>query len=168
MKRLTTRIVPLLAAFVLLAGPLAAADSRPPGIDWFDGNVEAAFAEAKSKNRPLFLYWGAVWCPPCVEIRQTVFKSPQFQAQTKLFVPVYLDGDTEQAQDWGEQFGTKVYPTMIVFNPAGEEITRIPGGIDIDRYNAVLQRSLNAMRPTGCLTGRIQAWRAGPTISWPN
>jgi thiol-disulfide isomerase/thioredoxin len=148
MKRLTTRIVPLLAAFVLLAGPLAAADSRPPGIDWFDGSVEQAFEAAKARNTPLFLYWGAVWCPPCVEIRQTVFKNPQFQAQTKLFVPVYLDGDTEQAQAWGDEFGTKVYPTMIVFNPDGEEVTRINAGVDVSAYNDVLGLALERMRPT--------------------
>ena len=137
-------------ALAMLAGG-ARADARPPGIDWFDGSVEAAFAAAKTADKPLFLYWGAVWCPPCVEIRQTVFKSPRFQAQTRLFVPVYLDGDTEQAQDWGEQFGTKVYPTMIVFNPAGEEVTRINAGVDVSAYNDVLGLALERMRPTADL-----------------
>lgn len=120
-------------------------------IHWFEGTVEEGFAQAKAENKPVFLYWGAVWCPPCQEIKHTVFKSKQFIAQTKLFVPIYLDGDTERAQAWGETFGVKGYPTMIVFNPAGEEITRIPGGIDISRYNTVLDLSLNAMRPTSML-----------------
>jgi thiol-disulfide isomerase/thioredoxin len=97
---------------------------------------------------PLFLYWGAVWCPPCVEIKQTVFKSQQFIAQSKLFIPVYLDGDTERAQVYGEKFDAKVYPTMIVFNPAGEEVTRLHAGIDISSYNTVLELSLDSMRPT--------------------
>jgi len=117
-------------------------------ITWFRGNVDQAFAIAKAENKPLFLYWGAVWCPPCVQIKNTVFKSRQFIALSELFVPYYLDGDTEEAQATGERFGVKGYPTMIVFNPAGEEITRIPGGIDIDRYNEVLRLSLNDLRPT--------------------
>lgn len=121
------------------------------GIVWFDGSVEDAFAAAKRDRRPVYLYWGAVWCPPCQEIKNTVFKSKQFIAQTELFIPVYLDGDTEQAQTWGETFGVKGYPTMIVFNPDGEEITRIPGGIDIARYNSILALSLNHMRPTSML-----------------
>ena len=120
-------------------------------IEWFGGSVDEAFALAKAENKPVFLYWGAVWCPPCVEIKQTVFKSQQFIAQTKLFVPVYLDGDTERAQIYGEKFVTKVYPTMIVFNPAGEEITRLHAGIDISAYNTVLQLSLDSMRPTSDL-----------------
>jgi thiol-disulfide isomerase/thioredoxin len=120
-------------------------------IHWFEGSIEEGFALAKAKNNPVFLYWGAVWCPPCQEIKHTVFKSPQFIAQTKLFVPIYLDGDTDRAQAWGDTFGVKGYPTMIIFNPEGDEITRIPGGIDISRYNTILALSLNTMRPTSML-----------------
>ncbi|MEE4217781.1 MAG: thioredoxin family protein [Xanthomonadales bacterium] len=120
-------------------------------IEWFEGSVEEAFELARAENKPVFLYWGAVWCPPCVEIRQTVFKSQQFIAQSKLFIPVYLDGDTERAQLYGEKFGTKVYPTMIVFSPETEEVTRLHAGIDISAYNTVLELSLDSMRPTSQL-----------------
>jgi hypothetical protein len=151
-------------ALVVLAALLAgagvgetrAAETLPPGIDWFDGSVEQAFERAQAENTPLFLYWGAVWCPPCVEIRQTVFKSPQFLAQAKLFLPVYLDGDTERAQTWGERFDARFYPTMIVFNPAGEEVTRLHAGIDLAAYTDVLGLSLERMRPTAELMRQAQ------------
>ena len=120
-------------------------------IEWFDGTIAAAFEAAESEGKPLFLYWGAVWCPPCQEIKYTVFKSQEFIQLTRLFVPAYLDGDTEEAQAWGEKLGVMGYPTMIVFNPRGEEMTRIPGGIDILRYNTVLELSLNQMRSTASL-----------------
>ena len=120
-------------------------------IEWFEGSIAAAFESAKSEAKPLFLYWGAVWCPPCQEIKYTVFKSQEFIQLTRLFVPVYLDGDSDEAQAWGEKLDVMGYPTMIVFNPAGVEITRIPGGIDISRYNTVLELSLNQMRSTADL-----------------
>jgi thiol-disulfide isomerase/thioredoxin len=126
----------------------AEAKSEKQEIEWFAGGIGEAFSLARAQNKPLFLYWGAVWCPPCVEIKQTVFKSQQFIAQSKLFIPVYLDGDTERAQVYGEKFDAKVYPTMIVFNPAGEEVTRLHAGIDISAYNTVLELSLDNMRPT--------------------
>ena len=120
-------------------------------VSWYAGSVDEAFAEAGQKDTPVFLYWGAVWCPPCQEIKHTVFKTQAFINLSELFIPVYLDGDTSAAQAWGETFGVKGYPTMIVFNPEGEEITRIPGGIDITRYNDVLALSLNRMRSTASL-----------------
>ncbi|MGI9271412.1 MAG: thioredoxin family protein [Woeseiaceae bacterium] len=120
------------------------AESLDPakGIDWFEGSVEDAFASARKSGKPIYLYWGAVWCPPCHAISATVFKSPEFLERSKLFVPVYLDGDTENAQAYGEKFGVRGYPTMIVFNSEGTELTRIPGGIDLQAYANILDLTL--------------------------
>ena len=113
------------------------------GIDWFEGSVEEAFATAKESGKPVYLYWGAVWCPPCHAISATIFKSPEFIERSKLFVPVYLDGDTENAQVYGEKFGVRGYPTMIVFDSEGSELTRIPGGIDLQAYANILDLTLD-------------------------
>ena len=82
----------------------------PRGIDWFDGDVDAAFAAASAAPKPLFLYWGAEWCPPCAQIKATIFSRREFQERSRLFVPVYLDGDTPSAQKQGERFGVVGYP----------------------------------------------------------
>lgn len=156
-------LVPANAAVNGAVGTHSEVEANPAAIRWFEGSVEEAFAAAQKNDGPLFLYWGAVWCPPCQEIKSTVFKSQAFINISRLFVPVYLDGDTEQAQAWGEKFGVKGYPTMLVFNSKGEEVTRIPGGIDIDRYNTVLQLSLNQMKPTSALIAQALAGEGGLT-----
>lgn len=119
----------------------------PPGIDWFDGDVDAAFATARESSRPLFLYWGAEWCPPCGQIKSTIFNRREFQERSRLFIPVYLDGDTPSAQKQGERFGIIGYPTMILFRPDGTEVTRLPGGVDIERYAKILDVALADARP---------------------
>jgi thiol-disulfide isomerase/thioredoxin len=128
--------------------------AKAHGIDWYAGSVDQAFAEAASRNLPIFLYWGAEWCPPCHEIKATVFRSREFIERSRLFIPVYLDGDAENAQAIGERFGVRGYPTMVVFSPAGEEITRIPGGIDIQAYANVLDLAIGTMKPVPALLGR--------------
>ena len=109
--------------------------------------MDAAFAAAKAAPKPLFLYWGAEWCPPCAQIKATIFSRREFQERSRLFVPVYLDGDTPSAQKQGEHFGVVGYPTMILFRPDGTEITRLPGGVDIERYAKILDVALADARP---------------------
>lgn len=138
---------PQAAAPVAAEQPAAAGKHLPPGIDWFAGDVDAAFAEAKASGKPIFLYWGAEWCPPCAQIKSTIFNKREFQERSKLFVPVYLDGDTPSAQRHGEHFGVVGYPTMILFRPDGTEITRLPGTVDITRYATILDVALADARP---------------------
>ena len=146
----------------------------PPGIDWYPGDVDAAFATAKSSGKPLFLYWGAEWCPPCAQIKSTIFNKREFQERSALFVPVYLDGDTPSAQRHGERFGVVGYPTMILFRPDGTEITRLPGTVDIARYATILDVALAAARPvaeilkTASSGGEVTAndWRLLAYYSW--
>ncbi len=124
-------------------------------IEWFDGTVDEAFAAAKAERKPVYLYWGAEWCPPCHAIKATVFRSPDFVERSRLFIPVYLDGDTENAQAAGERFGVLGYPTMIVFDADGEELTRIPGGIDLEAYANVLDLTLSNSESTRRLVARV-------------
>ena len=127
------------------------------GIQWFEGSVDQAFDSARKQEKPVFLYWGAAWCPPCNQLKATLFKDPGFVNKTRLFVPVYLDGDTEQAQAVGEKFNVLGYPTLIIFDSQGGEITRIPGGMDLGRYTDILDLALNDIQPVRQLVDKILA-----------
>jgi thioredoxin-related protein len=127
------------------AKPAAKADAHAEdGIAWFKGDVDAAFTYAKKQNKPLFLYWGAVWCPPCNQVKSTVFNRQGFIERSRFFVPVHIDGDSPSAQKLGARFKVRGYPTMILFSPDGNEITRLPGEVDSERYLQVLELGMNA------------------------
>lgn len=126
---------------------LASVYADAPGIAWFNGDVEAAFAAAKASNKPVLLYWGAQWCPPCKQLKSAVFSRPDFIEKSKLFVPVYLDGDLPDAQKWGDVFRVMGYPTVVVLKPDRTEITRIAGNMDLSLYAGVLDNALGDVRP---------------------
>ena len=128
------------------ATPVAVA-TADDAIAWRRGDVDTAFAEARAANKPVFLYWGADWCPPCNQMKATLFKTQAFVERTQHFVPVYVDGDTPAAQQLGSRFSVSGYPTMVLFRPDGTEITRLPGEAEPERYLQVLAMSMNAARP---------------------
>jgi thiol-disulfide isomerase/thioredoxin len=129
------------------ASDLANVHADAPGIAWFDGDVNAAFAAAKASNKPVLLYWGAQWCPPCKQLKSAVFNRPDFIEKSKLFVAVYLDGDLPDAQKFGDEFRVTGYPTVVVFKPDRTEITRIAGNMDLSLYAGVLDNVLGDVRP---------------------
>src|SRR6202795_3009997 len=135
------------------AAPTAAKAAAPEttpietGISWYKGDVDSAFGVAKAEKRPVFLYWGAVWCPPCNQVKATIFNRQDFIERSRFFVPVYIDGDSPSAQRLGARFKVSGYPTMILLKPDGTEITRLPGEVEAEQYMRVLTLGMNGARP---------------------
>lgn len=162
------------AGVVLTASLVAHAASPAPagssGINWQSGasdpEVNRAFAAARSSGKPLFLYWGAVWCPPCNQVKATLFSRPDFVDRSRAFVPVYVDGDKPGAQKVAARFRVAGYPTMVVFKPDGTEITRLPGEVDPERYLLALSAALEAQIPVKDLVRRALAGQALQPQQW--
>jgi thiol-disulfide isomerase/thioredoxin len=172
------------AALVCSAHCIAARAAPNPGasalhaIEWQkaadDADVDKAFALGKKLGKPVFLYWGAVWCPPCNQVKATLFPRSDFVERSRAFVPVYVDGDKPGAQKIAARFKVSGYPTMILFKPDGTEITRLPGEVDPQRYLLTLTAAMNAQIPVKDLVQRGLAgqpltgeqWRLLAYYSW--
>jgi thioredoxin-related protein len=147
----------------------AAPDHADTSIAWKyasnDSEVDAAFALAKAEAKPVFVYWGAKWCPPCNQVKATLFNRQDFIERSRAFVPVYVDGDSPGAQKLGSRFKVSGYPTMVLFNPQGTELTRLPGEVDAQRYTEVLTLGMNAQRPVKEVLALVKAGGAGLTAN---
>jgi thiol-disulfide isomerase/thioredoxin len=163
----------------LAAGPVLAKSGPPSAnVAWqtaaADADIDRAFAQARNERKPVLLYWGATWCPPCNQLKATLFNRQEFAALSKNFVAVNVDGDLPGAQKLGRRFKVSGYPTTVLFTPEGQEITRLPGEVDAPQALAVLQTGLAGGRPVkavlaDALAGKTQAagdWRLLAFYSW--
>jgi thioredoxin-related protein len=130
------------------------------GVSWHEGTVDSAFKKAKKENKSIFLYWGASWCPPCNHMKKKVFTTKIFADEMRKYVAVYLDGDEKRAQVWGEKLGAKGYPTMLVLNPSGVEITRLSTGMDAKKYVQVLEKARLQTLPISALLAKTDSLNA--------
>ncbi len=135
----------------------SASDESGPRIQWFTGTMEQALEKAKSSDKALFVYWGATWCPPCNLLKSTVFKDPTFVEATKKFIAVFLDGDNESSQQWGEKLKASGYPTIMVLNPKGEEVVRLTTTLPAKSLAATLDAAYERLDPIEEVVTRILA-----------
>jgi thioredoxin-related protein len=169
-----------LALAAALFWPVVQANTKPPSsnVAWqsvsADAEVDRAFAQAKAQKKPLLMYWGASWCPPCNHLKATLFNRQEFATLAQQFVAVHVDGDRPQAQKIGARFKASGYPTMILFNAEGAELTRLPGEADAPQVMALLEAGLAGGRPMAALLADARGgqpltaneWRTLAFHSW--
>src|ERR1700761_3889502 len=161
-----------LAATLAGIGPAAHAidDPSPGNVAWqnaaSDADIDKAFAAAKAQNKRVLLYWGAVWCPPCNQLKATLFNRQDFAEQSKSFVAVHLDGDVPGAQKLGTKFKVAGYPTLILFSPDRKEITRLPGEVDAAQVMQLLQLGMASGRPLSAVLADARAGKPLTGSEW--
>lgn len=155
-----------LALGLTALGPAWAANFPSTNVAWVpaasDADVDAAFARARAEKKPVLLYWGATWCPPCNQLKATFFNRQDFANQARSVVAVHVDGDRPGAQKLGSRFKVRGYPTVVLMNAEGAEISRLPGEADPAQIMALLQAALSGGRP---LKAVLTDARAGKTLS---
>ena len=88
--------------------PAAADDARVARSDSaiaFGSDLEDARGRARVAGKPVFLAFGAAWCPVCRRMEEQTLLEPAVQALAEKFVWVKVDIDRKRAlaQEWGVQ-----------------------------------------------------------------
>jgi thiol-disulfide isomerase/thioredoxin len=168
-----SRLAVMTAMACVCAVPLArAAVGGLPSksVNWLqasaDADIERAFAQARSQGKPVLLYWGATWCPPCNQLKATLFNRQDFAAQSKHFVAVFVDGDRPAAQKLGARFKVSAYPTLVLLTPQGAEVARLPGEADPPQVLSLLEAGLAGGRPISAVLADARAGKPLAANEW--
>ncbi len=136
-------------------------------IEWFEGGFDAALEAARAAGRPLFLYWGAVWCPPCNRVKYEIFGREDFPAKLQSMVAIQLDGDSPNAQSMAARLKLRSYPTMVMYRPDGSEITRLPCELDGELFGEALMAARFAGHTaSGSMAAALNGTRALSPSEW--
>ena len=80
---------------------------------------EAAFARAKSENRPILLVIGATWCHWCHVMDDTTWSHPRVaELVNERFVPIRID--TDLRPEVNDRYNQGGWPSVAVLDASGE------------------------------------------------
>jgi thiol:disulfide interchange protein len=117
---------PAWGLFVLLlivaAGGIVSRLHQPKNLVPWRSNLAAARTEALAANKPLFLDFGASWCPDCQQLAATTWSNRSVADVLGKYVPVSIDVDAHP--DLAEQFQVKAIPALFVIDPKNGAILK--------------------------------------------
>lgn len=90
--------------------------------------LETVLAEAKAKNKLVFVDCYAVWCGPCKYMDDNVFNQPAVVKKfTKNFVNLKVDVESFDGVNVSINYKVSSFPTYLFLNGEGEVVHRLEG-----------------------------------------
>lgn len=95
-------------------------------VDWED-DLPAALARARSEGKPVLVNFYADWCVWCKRLESTTLRDAQVATMLRdKVVPLSLDVEGS-GRELSNEFRVDGLPTILMLDPDGHEIGRIPG-----------------------------------------
>ncbi|MGE5679324.1 MAG: thioredoxin domain-containing protein, partial [Bacillota bacterium] len=104
--------------------------------------TEAAYASALSSNRPMIIDFYADWCIPCKELDAMTFSDSRVISESKRFGTYKVDmtKSSEETEIIRNKFKIVGMPTVLMINSKGEEIQRITGFENADKFYEMMKK----------------------------
>jgi len=91
--------------------------------------LEEGFQIAQQENKPIMMYFWAIWCQYCAGFQTKTLGNPEVKnilENDYVLVAMDLDIDREVAQ----QYGVSYPPYLVFMDPKGNILERVPGAVE--------------------------------------
>jgi YHS domain-containing protein/thioredoxin-related protein len=115
--------------------------AETPSISWRN-DYARAMAEARAKNRAVWIQFTGPWCPWCVRMEHDTFPDPKVVGLTRdTVVPILLRSDLHE--EIALRYGLSGLPATILVNPQGEVLAKHEGYLDPATFHAYVVSALD-------------------------
>jgi len=117
------------------------------GLTWSRSaaGLEEGFRTAQQENKPIAVYFWAIWCQYCAKFQSDTLGNPQVKKileEDYVLVAIDLDLDREVAQKYGVS-----YPPYVLFLDKNDGVLdRIPGAVDAEYFLPVVTEARDKVR----------------------
>jgi thioredoxin-related protein len=90
--------------------------------------LEEGFQIAAQENKPVMVYFWAIWCQYCARFQTDTLGNPDVKKileEDYVLVAMDLDIDRQVAQ----QYGVSYPPYLVFMDPKGNILDRVPGAV---------------------------------------
>lgn len=104
------------------AAPAAAQGKSAPPIQFVEGDLPRATAQARASGKALFIDVWAPWCHTCLSMQNYVLNDPSLRPLADRVVFASIDSDRPESAAFLERHTVRVWPTFFVLDPARDRV----------------------------------------------
>jgi thiol-disulfide isomerase/thioredoxin len=109
----------------------------------FTTDLDQGLELARATGLPVYLAFGAAWCPVCRRMEEVTLLEPRMQALADEFVWVKVDID--RSNSLAREWGVEASPTIFLLDSEGRSRRKIVGGASAEDLSARLRRFLDEL-----------------------
>ena len=105
------------------------------GLTWYrsEPGLEKGFEQASLENKPIAIYFWAIWCQYCAGFQTNTLANPPIKKMLEDdFVLVAMDLDVDR--DVSSRYGVSYPPYVLFLDSKGNVIDRISGAVDAGTF----------------------------------
>jgi thioredoxin-like negative regulator of GroEL len=130
--------------------PATTRTSSSEALPFIHDDYPKALAEAKRRNKPLFVDAWAPWCHSCQSLRTYVLTDPSLRSLADDFVWLSVDTEKDINAEWVTRHPHAALPTLWVIDPATDQpILKWAGTVTAPELRSLLSVSVKDARMGG-------------------